>query len=403
MIQDYAKLAFGNLRKRKLRSWLTIIGIFIAVATITVLISLSIGLQQAVTEQFQILGSDKFFIMPKGQAGAPGSGGAVELTTEDVNIIEKVQGVKEISYFVAGNVKIEFGGKSRYYMVVGMPKDKVGLFEEATALDVDEGKNLKKAKKNEIIIGSLYKTGNLFKRPIKAGDKVKLNDVEVRVLGILKSVGNPQDDQNIYMLMDTFEEIFGKTDRVDEIMVQVQPGEDIKQVADKVETKLMKFRNVDEKSIDFSILTPEELLASFGTILNILTSFLLSIGAISVIVGAVGIMNTMYTSVLERTSEIGTMKAIGARNSDILYIFLIESGLLGLVGGIFGIILGIVAGKGIEYYAASALGSNILRASFPWYLVLGALLFGFIIGSISGLLPAMQASRLKPVDALRYE
>ena len=130
---------------------------------------------------------------------------------------------------------------------------------------------------------------------------------------------------------------------------------------------------------------------------------LVGIAAISLLVGGIGIMNTMYTSVLERTKEIGTMKAVGARNSDILLIFLMESGLLGLVGGAIGIAIGFGLGKGTEYIAGMYLGSGLLRAVFPWYLILGALAFSFIIGSLSGALPAVQASRLKPVDALRYE
>ncbi len=114
-------------------------------------------------------------------------------------------------------------------------------------------------------------------------------------------------------------------------------------------------------------------------------------------------MNTMYTSVLERTKEIGTMKAVGAKNSDILYIFLFESGLLGLVGGAIGILIGIGLAKGTEYVATTTLGTPFLQASFPLYLIVGALVFSFLIGAVSGILPAMQAAKLKPVDALRYE
>jgi putative ABC transport system permease protein len=111
----------------------------------------------------------------------------------------------------------------------------------------------------------------------------------------------------------------------------------------------------------------------------------------------------MYTAVLERTKEIGTMKAVGAKNSDILYIFLFESGLLGLVGGVIGILIGIGIGKSVEFVASNYLGTDYLRASFGLPLIIGALLFSFIVGSASGILPAYQASRLKPADALRYE
>ena len=111
----------------------------------------------------------------------------------------------------------------------------------------------------------------------------------------------------------------------------------------------------------------------------------------------------MYTSVLERTKEIGVMKAIGARNRDVLFIFLIESGLLGLVGGIIGVILGIGAVKSIEYIAFQQLGTKLLQAAIPIWLIVVCLLFAFLIGSISGSLPAWQASKTNVVDALRYE
>jgi len=403
MIQDYFKLAFQNLRKRKLRSWLTILGIFIAVATIVILLSLSLGLEQAVEEQFRLIGTDKFFIQPRGQAGAPGAGGAISLTEKDVEEIEKVRGVKEVSYFIGENVKIEFKGQTRYYIIAAFPRDGLDIFEETTSIEVDRGKDLKFARRGDVALGSLYYSGNLFKRPIEPGDKIEINDQEVKVIAIMNPLGNPQDDQNIYMFLDTYEELFGKAERVDAIYVQIQPGEDIREVAERTEKELRDFRNVDERNQDFTVSTPEEFLDAFSQILDILTGFLIGIGAISLLVGGIGIANTMYTSVLERQKEIGTMKAVGARNKDILLVFLIEAGLLGLVGGILGILIGIVVGETIEIIATQAIGSDILRAVFPWYLILGALLFGFLIGSVSGLLPAKQASKLKPVDALRYE
>jgi len=142
---------------------------------------------------------------------------------------------------------------------------------------------------------------------------------------------------------------------------------------------------------------------TFSNIFGIVQGVLVGIAAISLLVGGIGIMNTMYTSVLERTKEIGTMKAIGAKNSDILQIFLFESGLLGLVGGAIGVALGAGLGKGVQYAAAILLDSDLLQASITLPLVLGALTFSFLIGSLSGIFPAMQAAKLKPADALRYE
>lgn len=405
MIQDYAKLAMKNLRKRKLRSWLTILGIVISVAIIFVLISLSVGLKDAINEQFKTLGSDKFFVMPKGQLGAPGTGGAVQLTTADVNTIRKVIGVKAVSYAVAGNAKVEFNKETRYQVVAGIPMDKEAkqVYIESLNLKMDEGRFIDNGDSGKIMVGSDYKYKNVFGKPISSGDMIVVNGKSFKVVGVMATIGNPSDDRNIIMTLDDFKVLFNSGERIDQMVVQVNSGENITAVADRAKTRLMKFRGVNDKTVDFTITTPQELLASFDIILNIITAFLVGVAAISLLVGSIGIANTMYTSVLERTKEIGTMKAIGARNNDILMIFLIESGLIGLVGALIGLTLGYAAAKTVELIAINSLGTNLLRAAAPWWLVLGCLAFGFIIGSASGVFPAYRAAKVKPVDALRYE
>ena len=402
MIQDYFTLAVRNLRKKKLRSSLTIIGIFISIATIFVLISLSIGLDSAVKEQFRQLGSDKFFIMPRGHAGPPGAGGAVQLTVQEVNVIEKVNGVKAVSYDTIGNAKVEFNDEARYLMIIGIPLESSEVFIETGFYKSDNGRLLKKGDTGKIMIGSRFKE-TLYNKPVKIGNKLLINNKEFEVVGILQTIGNSQDDSLIFMSIEDFKDLFNSKDRVDQIIVQIKSGQDINKVADTTRRKLISFRDVTEKTRDFEIQTPEELLRSFGTVLNIITAFLLGVAGISLLVGSIGIANTMYTSVLERTKEIGVMKAIGAKNSDVLYIFVIESGILGLVGGAIGIFFGIGVGKIIEYIAVNQLGINLLKVVFPWYLIVGCLLFAFVIGSLSGLLPARQGSKLKPADTLRHE
>jgi putative ABC transport system permease protein len=135
--------------------------------------------------------------------------------------------------------------------------------------------------------------------------------------------------------------------------------------------------------------------------LDIINAIIAGIAGISLFVGGVGIANTMYTSVLERRKEIGVMKAIGAKNRDVLWIFLIESALLGLAGGIIGAIIGLSLAFGISSAANAALGTVLLKVQISWPLLAGALAFSLIIGIVSGVLPARQASKLKPVEALR--
>ncbi len=400
MIQDYFKLALKNLKKRKLRSMLTLVGIVVSIAIIFILVSLSLGLQAAIQEQFESLGGDKFFIQPLGNFG-PGTSSPRVLTTEDLNAIEKVSGVKEASYMVAGNAKVEFDNQIKYLPVYGIPKDGMDLYLESGSLKIDEGKITSEDKK--LLLGYSFKNSKVYDKSVGARDKLLINDVEFRVEGIFQSVGNPQDDKNVIMNSDDFKALFNSGNRVDYIIIQIQPNEDIKKVAADVQRRLDKFRDVNDKTRDYMILTPEELMKSFTNILNIITFFLVGVAGISLIVGAVGIANTMYTSVLERTREIGIMKAIGARNSDILLIFLIESGLIGMIGGILGVLSGLGISKLVEFIAVTQINTTLLRAATPAYLIFGCIGFAFIIGALSGVFPARHASNIKTVDALRYE
>ncbi|HIE33536.1 MAG TPA: FtsX-like permease family protein [Candidatus Altiarchaeales archaeon] len=150
-------------------------------------------------------------------------------------------------------------------------------------------------------------------------------------------------------------------------------------------------------------MTTEQVRETVNSILLVIQIVVIGIAAISLIVGGVGIMNSMYTSVLERTREIGVMKAIGARNSDIMLLFLIESGIIGLVGGIIGCLIGVGLAKGVEFVATQELSTAILKASITPGLIIGALIFSFMVGCISGLLPAKGAAEMNPIDALRYE
>ncbi len=402
MISDYFKLAVKNIAKRRLRTFLTLIGILISIATIFVLISLSLGLDATVKGEFQKLGSDKFFIQPRGQFGPPGSTstGSI-LTQDDVDVVKKVAGVKDVSYYTVGNAKIEHRGKIRFISVVGANLENPELL--FSSFDLDEGRLIEKSDRGKIFIGSQYKENNYLGNPVGLRATITIQGSEFNVVGIAKTRGTPQDDRLIFMPEDEFRELFNISERVDFVIVQVEEGYDLNSVASNAKKRLMKSRDVNSKNIDFTILTPEELLATIATVLNIITAFLFGIAAISLLVGGINIANTMFTSVLERTREIGVMKAIGARNSDILIIFLIEAGLLGLVGGLVGVALGFSLAKSVEYIAVNMLATTLLRPSTPFYLFAGCLVFAFLAGTVSGLWPAWRATKIKPVEALRYE
>jgi len=405
MITDAFTLAYRNLIKRKIRSFLTIVGIFIAIFTVFVLLSMSLGLNEGIQEQFRLLGTDKFFVQPKGSYSGADQTSSVQLTIKDVEALDRISEIKTVSYYTIGNVQIKFKDETRYYITIAIPFEPVNgwdIFSEVYDLKTNEGRLLKKGDRGKVLLGYQYKYNNFMGSPVRVNDKIELNGVQFEVVGILETVGNTQDDKQIYMTVEDFKELFNSGDRVDFMMVQVKQGENLTAIAEKAEKVLRKERGVTEKTQDFTVSTPEQLLESFGMVLNILTAFLIGIGAISIVVGGIGIANTMFTSVLERRKEIGTMKAIGAKNEDILTIFIVESGILGLIGGFLGLVFGIIIAKGVEYYAQLYVGT-IIRASMSPYLIIGCLLFGFVIGTVSGFFPSRQAAALKPADALRYE
>ncbi len=208
MISEYFKISSKNIRRRKLRSWLTVIGIIISIATIFMLVSISLGLNAGIQEQFRQLGTDKFFIMPKGSLGGPGTTGAVTLTKTDVNNIKNIGGVKSVTYMSLSGVKLEFAGQTRFVTVTGVPLDTFSVFQETGFINPDEGRVLSVGDSGKIMIGSQYKYDQFFKTPVLAGDTLKINGVDFRVKSVLKTVGNSQDDKNIYMSIDDFYKLF---------------------------------------------------------------------------------------------------------------------------------------------------------------------------------------------------
>ena len=406
MIKEYFRIAFRSLSRRQLRSWLTMIGIFIGIAAVVSLISLGQGMQNEVYSTFQDIGSDKLFIQPKAPMGIIGDTTAGDpLTEDDVDFLKGLNGVQVVTYQTIKSAKIEFQDSVRYFTFMGVPteKDQIGLLD-SLGIHLASGSNLAQGDKYKAVIGFHHNERGLYDgKNIDLNNKFFINDQKFIVKGILEPIGSTPDDRSIIIPINTFRELTGIEDRVDMIIVKLNEGVDPILAGDFVERSLANYRGVRLDSLDFTVQTPEDLLASFQTILNIVNAVLLGIALISLFVGSVGIMNTMYTSVLERKKEIGIMKAIGAKNIDIFWLFFIESGILGLVGGIIGIIIGISLASGVELISAQALGKTFLKASYSIWLFLGALFFSFFVGALAGTLPAIQASKEKPSETLRDE
>jgi putative ABC transport system permease protein len=400
MIKDYFKLAWENISHRKVRSILTIIGIVIGIAAVVALVSLGQGVKKVITEQFAGLGTDKIFVYPA--AGWSGSSGTTPLTDHDLKIVERSKGVHEAAGIIFKSARVEFNKELYITSVIGTPTDeKDKMIEESYGIKYSEGRQLANGEKYKAVIGYNLNQGKIFSKPVGLDSKIVVEGQSFDIVGIIAKTGDDTDN-SIILPEDTVKELF-HDEEYNYLLVRVEADQDPLDVAESIKKDLRKDRGLKEGKEDFTVQTAEELLDSFSVILSSLSAIVIGIAAISLFVGGVGIMNTMYTAVLQRTNEIGVMKAIGAKNRQILSIFLIESGMIGLIGGAIGILVGIILSKIIEFIGRTFLDTILLRAYFPWYLILGALAFAFIVGCISGLLPARQASKQNPVEALRYE
>ncbi|MFH1771023.1 MAG: ABC transporter permease [archaeon] len=405
MFFDFLRIAVRSLRRRGLRSWLTMVGIFIGIATVVALISLGDGLQTAVVEEFEKLGTDKIFIMP-GSGFLSGPPGSIKdaLTIDDVEIVRKVRGVHSAADMIFKVARVEFKDVSAYTYVIGAPVDgdEAKMLEEIQSWVVDEGRFFESGDKYNIVIGYLVAEENqLFDDTVNLRSTILIEDVPFKVVGILEPIGNPDDDKTVLMPIETARELFDEPTNADYVMVKVAKGSDPEKVAEDITRRLRNVKDVKEGEENFNVQTSAQLLETAGTVLDVITAVLIGIAAISIIVGGVGITNTMYTSVLERTKEVGIMKSIGAKNSDVLQIFLIEAGLLGMAGGAIGILIGAGLAKIVEISATQALRVEYIVANISPQLVIGALIFTFIVGAVAGTTPAVQASKMNPVDALR--
>ncbi len=404
MITDYFQYAWASIRKRQVRSWFTLIGIFIGIAAVVSLIALGDGMRNAITSQFALLDADKLTVQASGTGqGPPGAGAVVPLDKSYVNKISSVRGVSGVAGRIITLSKTEFNNKLSYTYVASLPDgEERRLIQGSDNLEIMQGRFLRDGDRSKVIVGANFaKADNEYGRAVSTGDRILVNDREFQVIGILERKGSFIVDDIVSMNEEDMRDLYGIPDRYDSIVVEVANVDNLNSVEAEVERVLRKERDVKEGEEDFTVQTPEAALRQLNTVLLAVQVFFVFIAFISLMVGGIGIMNTMYTSVLERTKEIGIMKSLGATNGTIFLLFAIESGFFGMLGGLIGVGIGVSLAKGLAFAGAAYLASDLVRANIAWYLVPGALLFSFLVGLASGALPAYQASKLKPVDALR--
>jgi putative ABC transport system permease protein len=401
---EFFKIAITNLGHRKFRAYLTMIGIFIGITAVVAIISLGQGLQVAIQEQFEEMGTDKIYIQPG--TSALGGSTAVIMDESDLRVIERTSGVIDVTGMAYKNARIQVKDEEVFGLVIGIDYEKSDLWNQLQAQNIEQGRLIQKGETTKAFAGfDFMQDKRIVDRALQLGSKVTVNGQSFDIVGFQEDFGNSGDNQQLQITAEAYERIFGERveDEYAMIVAKIDTADDPNAIADRVEKALRSHRDVDEGDEDFTLQTAEEFLDSFNDVLGIVNVVIVGIAAISLVIGGIGIMNTMYTAVVERTQEIGIMKAIGARNGDILSIFLIESGLLGFVGGLVGVVIGLAISKLVEVGGEIAFGSPYLKAWWSWELIAAALAFSFLVGAFSGLAPAYQASKQQPVESLRYE
>jgi putative ABC transport system permease protein len=400
---NYFAYSFKNLKRRGIRSWLTLIGIFIGIVAVVSLITLGSGLKAAVNAQFGVSSTQLITVQAGGLSyGAPGATVVTPLTKKDSEAIGRL-GLVEFA--IPRNLelmKVEYNNQVEFIYAVSVIE---GLEDEAYEIldfKAKNGRLIKSGDSGKIVIGNNLADGekNGFERDISTGGTILVQDKKFTVIGIAEKKGSFLLDNIILMLDDDLEKLAGYGDNVDIIGVKVKDKDLMGKAKEEIEKLMRNRRNVKEGKEDFEVSTPEAALEQVNSVLNSIQIFVVIIASISILVGAIGIVNTMATSVVERKKEIGIMKAIGAKNFHIFMMFFIESGFLGLVGGVLGVLFGLLIGTvgtyGINYYVGATTSPAI-----NYLLILFTLVGSFLVGAGAGIVPAMHAARENPVEAIR--
>jgi len=418
---DFLQLAGRSIIHRKMRSWLTVIGVFIGITAVVALISIGLGLERTINEQVSgVFGVDNFVILNENAFGGGPHGGDADEYALDLELLKSIDGVKvaaalrERTGFVQGQPDAEGNTLQGFLPVMGLSLELMTEFESFTGeLEVMPGGRLFEPGDVDVAVLDYEISRRLG---VEVGDTILVagdgsNELDLTIVGIMAPPEEEDDDSEggfgmqfssgsdgstISVPYETMDLLWGPADDVLVTLVRTEPGYDVDDVADQAEEAL------NERGSDISAITYTDISEAIGTMTSTISAFLAGIAGISLLVGGVGVMNTMFTSVLERMKEIGVMKAVGAKNSHVWSIFLMESGLMGLVGGIVGTLLGL----GLSAVASAFIGRlfeiELVVVASP-VLIAVTLAGSFVLGAFAGLWPAWRASRLPVVDALRYE
>ena len=400
-LQDIITISFSGITDRKFRFALNLLGILIGCAAVTGLISVTQGMNTEISSQLDILGANSLTIIPTtGEEMSMASGPSsmiipLFLSWKEIEIIEDIQGIESVAPVQRNYGSYTITGDTHITTIMGMGYN---IFDINPSFEVELGRSFTRSDKAVAVIGSNVAFPDTELEPIlEVGDRLKITtvgasepkEITLRIIGITEDSGMSMamsPDDAIMIPLRTSELLFENSGKYDMALVRIGDVQDSEAVTLEIE----------EKIEDVQVVSAESAQEMIGEVTGTIESVLSGIAAISLVVAGVGIVNTMTVSVSERTKEIGTMKAIGAKNTEILMLFLAESGYTGLIGGIlggaFGFLLGIAIGNFIGLPVSLDFGL--------WGMVV---LFALITSLIAGAWPAWSAAHLNPVEAFRHD
>ncbi len=395
---DFIKLTGLSLVAHKLRSFLTLLGISVGISAVVLLTSIGEGIHQFILSEFTQFGTTLIAVNP-GKTQTMGIsmgvfGSTRPLTIEDAEALRRLPSAKSVVGAIQGNAEVEGNQRTRRTTVYGVGAD----FPVAFSLPVQLGRFLPHdnplAPRALAVLGSKVKQ-ELFGDQNPVGQRIRVGGNRFRVVGVMQSKGQVLGfdlDDTVYIPLARGLELFNR-DGLMEIDVLYHEGLPEQKVVEQIR-KLLSARHGRE---DFTITTQQQMLDVMGSILNIITFAVAAIGAISLLVGGIGIVTIMTISVAERRAEIGLLRALGASQRQVLSLFLGEAIVLSGIGGLFGLVVGIGSAQLLH------LAIPALPVHTPWIYVVLAELSAILIGLLAGVAPARHAARLDPVVALREE
>jgi len=404
--RDLIEETYFALSINKVRSVLTILGIVIGIASVIALIAIGQGAQNSIESNIESIGSNLILIMPGFPRGvgtqvSTGRGGAQTLTQADAEAIEQQASlIKAVAPENSQRYQITYRGSNTNTQVVGT----IPAYSTVRNVQVQTGSFITEAQVRSAakvaVLGPTTKEDLFGTDTSPLGQTIKINRIEFKVIGVTQSKGGSgfsnQDDM-IFVPLTTVQRFLAGDNHLTSISLEVKDQQSMAVAQEQVTGLLLQRHNISNVlEADFNVLNQSDIVATASSVTNTFTILLASIAGISLLVGGIGIMNMMLTTVTERTREIGLRKAIGGKGREISLQFLAESIMLTFLGGIFGIIIGWILALGVGKFASIATKISLLS-------IVLAFCVSAAIGVIFGYYPARRAAKLNPIEALRYE